>query len=357
MYRRMSWLALALTAFACSSVAAQGKEVVAASWHAPQLASIDHPFQSQTPGEVLGNWGSDLDFDPTFGAGGTTMYFLNYPNENIGLGLRLYTIPGGVGWYLLAKHKIEQSGRWDAVVIKVRPNGVEDKVYRVQTPLQEITDAVIDASTGKFYFSGFAHNPDLPGTDYDFGVTCMDIQSAPQAEHCTGFGSGGNGTAFVEFNLGNGNNDFATRVVVRPNIGLVLSGIADAGADKRVIAIASLYRASGALYAGFGTGGRFTKAINTSTPHAYVNVSDAALSADPDAQTRLYVAGNYSYDDLLHDYDGYVLALNAMTGVLDTSSDGGQCTGQRQTRVGRMVDRQRSQQPDHARPARHRWPL
>ncbi len=318
MCRRIAWLVLTLIGFACSSVAAQWKDAVDAGWHPPQRASIYDPFSSPEPKELLGTLFGDLDLDPAFGNGGVQTYYLDYPSEAIGMGLRVYAMGGGAGWYALAKHK-RQSGYWDAAVIKVRPNGSQDTVYLIQTPLQEITDAVMDASTGKFYFVGNAHNPALPGLDRDFGVTCVDIQSAPQGGPCAGFGSGG--TAFVGFNLGGGGNDYATRVVVRPNIGLILSGVAEWTDHHNLVVTATLYRASGALVPGFGTNGRVVVWMYSEEQHVQFNVFDTALSNGPDAQTRLYIAGNFWVDDP-KDEDGYVIALNAMTGVPDASFDG-----------------------------------
>ena len=160
----------------------------------------------------------------------------------------------------------------------------------------------------------------MPGLDNDFAVTCVDIDSTVDGGSCSGFGNGGSGTTYVAFNLG-GSNDVASRVVVRPNIGLLLVGTAELTDHQDVIAVASLYRASGALVNSFGTNGRFYTALLSNPPlHADVNVFDSALSNDADAQTRLYIAGNFSRDDALRDYDGYVIALKAMTGIIDDAS-------------------------------------
>lgn len=313
--RRRILLAMALAGFTCTSMAAPWTEAVDATWHAPQLAALDSPWPASGMNEPLGSVASDLDFDPDFGTDGEALFYLDYPNAPIGQGLRVYS--NGAGWYALAAHK-RQDGYWDAAVIKVRPNGLQDKVYLVPTPLTRISDAVWDPTTRKFYFAGQGHTPALPGSDADFAVTCVDIDSTADGDTCSGFGNGASGTAYVAFNLGASNHDYATRVLVRPNIGLLLVGTAELTDHQDVVAVASLYRASGAPYAGFGTNGRFHTAILSNPPlHAEVNVFDAALSHDADAETRLYIAGNYSLDDAQHDYDGFVLALKAIEGVKD----------------------------------------
>lgn len=278
----------------------------------PQVAAQAVPWEAHASGPQ-GSLGPALDPDPAFGSGGTALFFLDYPDAPIGNGLRVYSL-GGAGWYVLARHKAE-SGYWDAVVIRVRPNGTQDGIWLIPTPLKEIADAVMDEATGKFYFAGSGKSPLLPGSDRDFAVTCVDIQSVPGGGTCAGFGSAGSaGTAFVGFDLGGGSNDYAQRVVVRPNIGLILIGVTEVTDHRTGIAVASLYRASGALYAGFGTGGKLFLDTGTGTDQAGVNVHDAALSNDPDAQTRLYIAGEYWESDPL-DGHGFVLARNAMTGV------------------------------------------
>ena len=146
-------------------------------------------------------------------------------------------------------------------------------------------------------------------------MTCVDIQSTPNGGTCAGFGSiGSSGTVYVGFDLGGASNDYARRVVVRPNIGLILIGEAEVTDHRIGIAVASLYRASGALYAGFGNGGKLFLDTGSGTDFAGINVHDAALTNEPDALTRLFIAGEYwERDPLIR--KGYILALNAMTGA------------------------------------------
>lgn len=278
----------------------------------PQVAAQAVPWEAHASGPQ-GSLGPALDPDPAFGSGGTALFFLDYPDALIGNGLRVYSL-GGAGWYVLARHKAE-SGYWDAVVIRVRPNGTQDGIWLIPTPLKDIADAVMDEATGKFYFAGSGKSPLLPGSDRDFAVTCVDIQSVPGGGTCAGFGSVGSaGTAFVGFDLGGGGNDYARRVVVRPNIGLILIGVAEFNDIRDAPVMASLYRATGALYAGFGTGGRQVIGWHLPTDQVRIHVNDAALTNDPDAQTRLYFAGDLWVNDPL-DKTGYVIVVNAMTGA------------------------------------------
>ena len=306
-------LALAFAGFACSSVAAPWTKAADPSWHAPQLTA------SGVTG-TLGGSPRDLDPDPAFGYGtGQMTYDLGHANAPREEGLRVYAMAGDAGWYVLARHA-RQDGGWDAVVVQVNPNGEGVDEFLLQTPLWYIEDAVMDPATGKFYFVGSGHNPVLPGDDFDFAVTCMDITIAPDGGPCGGFGV--SGTAWVGFNLGDGNDEMALRVVVRPNIGLILAGMVFHANKTSSVAVASLYRASGALYTSFGTNGRFVHSINTTSPESQANVEGMVLSNDSDAETRVYIAGSYTVDDAHDNTDGYVLALKAMTGVLDTSFSG-----------------------------------
>lgn len=311
MWRIAGWLFLVGVAGGGGCVAAQSIDAATSGWYAPQQGALA-PWQ-QPSGSVP----TDQDFDPAFGTEGKALYFLNYPNAPLGQGLRVYPMDGGAGWYVLARHQ-RVDGNWDAAVIRVRPNGLQDKVFLVPTPLKYINDAAWDTATGKFYFAGAAHPPALPGQDDDFAVTCVDIDSTPDGAVCTGFANGG--TAHVGFNLGGPNNDIATRVLVRPNIGLLLIGTVELSDHKIAVAAASLYRGSGAVFNGFGTNGRFYTSIITNPPlHTDVHVYDATLSNDPDLQTRLYISGDASQNDELSDYIGYVLAVKAMAGVIDTT--------------------------------------
>ena len=311
-------LAVALAGFACSGMAAPGKKASDHTWHAPQLAPSGSSLQTSGVARTLGGSPHDLDPDPNFGYGtGQMVYGLGHANAPREEGLRVYAMDGGAGWYVLTRHQ-RQDGGWDAVVLQVNPSGEAVDEFLVQTPLY-IVDAVMDPDTGKFYFVGSGHPPALPGNDSDFGVICVDITIPPDGGTCADFGTVG--TAWVGFNLGGDNYDGAMRVVVRPNIGLILAGIAF-DANKSYVAVASLYRASGALYTPFGTNGRLVKAINATSPATQSDVEAMVLSNDPDAQARVYIAGSYSVDDAGDNTDGYVLALKAMTGAPDTSFNG-----------------------------------
>lgn len=313
-------LAVALAGFACSGMAAPGKKASDHTWHAPQLAPSGSSLQTSGVARTLGGSPHDLDPDPNFGYGtGQMVYGLGQPNAPRVEVLRVHAMSGGAGWYVLAKHQREDDG-WDAVVLQVNPSGEPVDEFLVQTSLDYIADAVLDPDTGKFYFVGSGHPPALPGNDSDFGVICVDITIPPDGGTCAGFGTGG--TAWIGFDLGGENHEAAARVVVRPNIGLIVGGIAVDQDYKIYVVVASLYRASGALYIPFGTNGRFVQAINTTSPATQSDVEAMVLSNDPDAQTRVYIAGAYMVNDSGANTDGYVLALKAMTGVLDTGFNG-----------------------------------
>lgn len=306
------WLAVALAVLG-GGAWAKGKEAGVAQGapaSAVQPAALEH---------VLAGGATELDPDINFGYGtGQMAYDLGVAGAPFERGLRVHPVTGGAGWYVLAVH-IQADMTEDAVVLQVNPNGEAVDEFRVQTPLSRIADAVMDPVTGKFYFVGTTFNAVLPDPSDDFGVTCVDITIPPDGGPCAGFGV--NGTARIAFDLGGVNSDVPSRVVVRPSIGLLVAGVVSDG-DKQSLAIASLYRATGAMYAPFGTNGRFVKALNASSPESGLRVSAMGLSNDPDEQTRLYVAGTYSIDDTGIDCDGYVVALKAMTGVPEVGFDG-----------------------------------
>ncbi len=306
------WLTAAL-ALLGGGAWAQGRERSAAQGApvpAMQPAALEH---------VLAGGVTELDPDIHFGFGtGQMAYDLGVAGAPFERGLRVHPVTGGAGWYVLAVH-VQADMTEDAVVLQVNPNGEAVDEFRVPTPLSNIADAVMDPATGKFYFVGTTYNVLLPYPSDDFGVTCVDITIPPDGGQCPGFGF--NGTARIAFDLGGTNSDIPYRVVVRPNIGLLVAGVVGDG-NKQSLAIASLYRATGAIYTPFGTNGRYVKALNTSSPESSLQVSAMDLSNDPDAQTRLYVAGTYSVDDAGVDHDGYVVALKAMTGVPEVAFDG-----------------------------------
>lgn len=316
MKRGAAWLAMVTVVVFCAHGETWAQREVDATWHAPMLAASD----SGGGGTLLGGPppGTDLDPDPDFGGTwglGMEAYYLDYPNANIGMGLSVHA--NGAGWYVMAKH--QRTGAYlDAAVIRVRPNGLEDGVWLVPTPMTVINDATYDPVGRRFYFVGRATPPGLPQTD--FAVTCVDIDSPPEPGPCAGFGV--DGTVLIPFNLGGAGNDAATRVVVRPNIGLIVAGTAELTDHREAIAVAALYRATGALVPSFGTGGRYTHFIDNGVWNKFVKVHAMALSNDPDAQARIYIAGDYSVDEALQDYNGYVLALNALSGAPDASFDG-----------------------------------
>ncbi|KAB2897680.1 MAG: hypothetical protein F9K31_11400 [Dokdonella sp.] len=316
MFRRAAWLAMVGCGLLCAHGQARAYADIDAQWHAPMQAVT----AAGGSGALLGGSppGSDLDPDPAFGGAwgvGMAAYYLDYPPANIGMGLSVHSF--GTGWYVMATHQRTDS-YLDVAVIRVRPNGLEDGVWLVPTPMTVINDATYDPVGRRFYFVGRATPPLLSSTD--FAVTCVDIDSPPEPGPCAGFGV--NGTVLIAFDLGGAGNDVATRVVVRPNIGLIVAGTAELTDHREVIAVAALFRATGALVPGFGTGGRYTHFIDNGASNKFVKVQAMALSNDPDAQARIYIAGDYSVDEALTDYDGYVLALNALSGAPDASFDG-----------------------------------
>ncbi len=318
-------LAFAVWALPCAVAHADETPTAAApfyslppsSWYQIVKESIDATHATEIPATPDSSLiPSDLAWDLNFGTGGGyQVFFLDDNNNKEGRGLRVVARPRG-GWYLLGKH-VHGNGTWDAAVVSVNSNGSPQAEFIVPTPMFRLDDATLDPSTGKFYFAGGAKQ--AGSANSDFAVTCVDI-TVGSGGTCAGFGN--SGTAYIAFDRGGNLDDVARRVVVRPNIGVLLGGWAKDATDRYVFAVAALYRSSGALLSRFGNNGKFHTDLDSTLGNVDVNVFDMTLSNDPDSEARLYIAGNYSLNTERKDYDGVVLAVNAWTGQFDTSFNG-----------------------------------
>lgn len=285
------------------------KEAIDATWHPPLSFALETPIMPLA-GEL-----TDLDLDPAFGNGGSAYHAPDFAIPTETVGLKVFPRPESAGWYVLGKDRTGDNPWW-AVVVVVAPNGAAERTIIVPTPMFRLEDATRDSANGRFYFAGGARQPGF--SDSDFAVTCVDIDNGPSGGICDGFGVGTTGTQYIHFDRGGNRDDVARRVISRPNLGVLVAGWAKDGADRYTFAATSLLRGSGGLVTRFGTDGRFTYDMGSIRDNLDVNVFDIALSNDPDASARLFIAGNYSRDVARKNYDGVLLGLNAWNGVLDT---------------------------------------
>lgn len=298
---------LMLTLFAGCTALAQadvGQQTLDAAWQQPQRAT------GLLPSMPLAFDGSgSLTPDLAFGAVGQRAYGMDNANGKEEWALRVFKRAAS-GWWLVGNHWNGSTASWDAAIVQVAaPDGAANAKYWISTPMETLNDVAFDAATNKLYFAGSAKRSGH--TDADMAVTCVDVGATPPVK-CSGFGSAG--TAYVPIDISADKNDGAARVLVRPNIGVLLVGWAQNGADSIAIATAALYRNSGTLVTRFGSGGTYW--IDFAEDET---VDAIALSDDPDAQARLYIGGAHRVSSDPGRVTGYVLALNAWAGQRDAS--------------------------------------
>lgn len=296
-------MTIALACVATAADARDGQAALDATWHPPRLQAAN---PSPQPSDAVG-W-PDLVPDPEFGTGGSNAYALDDANGKEEWAFRVFPRAGG-GWWLTGNHWNGSSGTWDAGIVRVDSNGAGIATYKIATPLASLNDVAFDAATDKLYFAGSATR--VGHSDTDMAVTCIDVGAATPAK-CSGFGT--DGTAYVAFDIASSKNDGAWRVLVRPSLGVLLVGWAQNGASDNAIAAAALYRASGALVTRFGNDGKYWLDFANND-----SVQAIALSNDADTEARLYIAGSFEVPSDPGRMAGYVLALNAWTGLPDTS--------------------------------------
>ena len=268
------------------------------------------------PDGVVGtSIGSDLVIDSTFGDDGFTV--VNY-NDDYGTwdeSVRLRAADGG-GYWLIGFHRPD-TGSDRVAISKLDSAGHLDTSFgtggklAVDTGLTWVRDAVV--VDGRIYIAGvYLLTSSGPSV---MAVACLD--SAGQ--YCAGFG-GAEGTVTIAANAP-GMSSEALRILERDG-SLYAVGTTDPGGGdfghSSAIAIAKLDAATGELDDAFGGGTGPLPGTAVFDPNLYPAGFDYAYAAAFAANGDILIGGS-AQTDATQGSNGYVLALDAATGLLDTN--------------------------------------
>lgn len=316
-------LALSMVVFAGFAL-----DLHAGDWKEAIDATQTHDEPLAPDGSVLP---SDLNFNPSFGNGGMATFSPDTANDYEQAALRVFPfktldVLGGPlpflyvkerGYYVTGVRKRYDTGLYDALIGKVKLDGTADTTFGANgwqaitlPPITSINDSAFDEATGSMYFVGSLA---LGGNPQDFAVRCRNINTG---DPCDGVGS----LTSIAFDLGGSNRDVAQRVIFEPGSGatppyLYVGGYVDSATGWR-IGVVKLDAATGERVTAFGPNGL----RNYLPPIGAQSGSDAnvfSMALAPAAAlggTRLYLAGDVKISADGVNYDGYVLALNPVTG-------------------------------------------
>jgi uncharacterized delta-60 repeat protein len=268
-----------------------------------------------TDGVVGTSIGSDLVIDSTFGEGGFTA--VNY-NDEVGVwdeSVRLRAADGG-GYWLIGFHRPD-TGSDRVAISKLDANGHLNTAFgsggkiAVNTGLTWVRDAVV--IDGRFYIAGvYLLTSSGPSV---MAVACLDSTG----QYCAGFGDA-EGTVTIAANAP-GLSSEALRILERDG-SLYAVGTTDPGGGEfghsSAIAIAKLDSATGELDPTFGGGIGPLPGTAVFNPDLYPDGYDYAYAAAFAANGDILIGGS-AQTDATQASHGYVLALDAATGALDTA--------------------------------------
>lgn len=266
---------------------------------------------------------TDLDLDPAFYGGGLGSYWpASEPlSEEFGLAVAPipYFIPPnfGVHFLALARHEYHPTGstdsRWAAMIVRTTHDGHPVQAWGnngqmlVRTGMNVMDHAAVEITTGRVFFVGSRIHS---GWDWDMWVHCVDINVANGA--CDGWGSGS--ARRIAFDVGGDKFDRAQQVIVDPDGYIFVAGRVETNSGIE-LGVAKLHTATGLPAIGFGVNGRFQVNPSGRNNGRNHNAFAIALSGDTGlGWKKLYVAGNYL--STTGDYDGYVSAFSASTGMV-----------------------------------------
>jgi uncharacterized delta-60 repeat protein len=270
------------------------------------------------PHDVVGiSIGTDLMVDTSFGDAGYTVVNYNDEGGTWDEAVRVIAADDG-GFWLVGFHRTDADA--DRVAIsKLDADGGLDASYGVggkllaPTGVSLVNDAIL--ADGRFYFAGI-HYLDTPGLGI-FGVACVLLDGTP----CPGFGDGGTVTIAVN---APGFNSGAARILQRDGM-LYAIGNTDPGGSSghsSAIAIAKLDATTGALDATFGDGSGPLPGTAVFNPDHHPDGNDYAYAAAFASNGNVLVGGSAQNNDN-QGSDGYVLAFDPATGVLDPAFGAG----------------------------------
>jgi uncharacterized delta-60 repeat protein len=267
------------------------------------------------PNDVVGtSIGTDLTVDRTFGEDGFTV--VSY-NDDYGVwdeSVRIRAADDG-GYWLIGFHR-PSSGDDRVAISKLDADGHIDASFgaggkiAVATGLTWVRDAIV--VEGRFYIAG-VHLLTSSGPSI-MGVACLEADGS----YCAGFGDA-EGTVTIAANEP-GMSSEALRILQRDGALYVVGTTDPGGGDfghSSAIAVAKLEAATGALDETFGDGTGPLPGTAVFDPNLIPAGMDYAYATAFASNGDLLVGGS-AQTDASQGSNGYVLALDATTGALDT---------------------------------------
>ena len=258
--------------------------------------------------------GTDLVVDPTFGDAGYTV--VNY-NDDYGTwdeSVRVRAAADG-GYWLIGFHRPD-SGDDRVAISKLDADGHVDASFgdggkiAVATGLTWVRDAVVADS--RLYIAG-VHLLTSSGPAV-MAIACLESDGS----YCAGFGDA-QGSVTVAANAP-GLSSEAQRILYRDGklyaVGVTDPGTGDSG-HSSAIAVAKLDAATGELDATFGGGSGPLPGTAVFDPELIPAGLDYAYAAAFASNGDVLVGGS-AQTDATQGSDGYVLAVDATSGALDT---------------------------------------
>jgi uncharacterized delta-60 repeat protein len=270
-----------------------------------------------TPYGVVGtSIGADLAIDPSFGEEGFTV--VSY-NDDYGVwdeSVRLRAADDG-GYWLIGFHR-PSSGDDRVAISKLDADGHLDESFgtlgkiAVATGLTWVRDGLV--VDGRLYIAG-VHLLTSSGPSV-MALACLEADGS----YCSGFGDA-QGSVTIAAN-DPGMSSEALRILERDGA-LYLVGTTDPGGGdfghSSAIAVAKVDAATGALDESFGNGTGPLPGTAVIDPDLIPAAMDYAYATAFASNGNLLIGGAAQTDASTNASNGYVLAMDAATGALDTT--------------------------------------
>ncbi len=276
---------------------------------------------------------TDLDLDPNFGiGGGTQIYDFNSGTYTRDWGMRTFyrsELDGSAGGipifhtfgYVAGVHW--HNGTWDVAIGRTDPvtgfvatsTVFPSGKLTLQTTLTEAQDVAFDG-THRLYFTG---QSSLFLFGNAFTTFCFDIDTGAA---CAGFASGSTvGYSYTVFDAPGGDTSrlgsIAHRIVYDPGGYLFIGGESNLSVGMQ-LALTKINAVTGQAVASFGTNGNATYQIEFGDTIDQTLMTMARRPAATPGPDLLYIGGTYKRA-LNGDYEGYISAISATTGVVQAT--------------------------------------
>lgn len=254
-------------------------------------------------------------------AGGAVLVDGNDADGKTERAMRIY--PSVSGYWLAGARSLGGSG-YQAFIASIGTDGTPNLgfgasgVLRAALPFFPL-DVANKPNTNRFYYAGYYQTS--PSADFEFAVYCLE---GTDGTPCSGFGSVTAGLEIYPIDNSGAHNDFVSRIAYHGGrIYLVGTASADSSDDDRDIAIAVADAETGQLLPTFGNRpgrpGTMVFPIDYVTGGTDLAHDVKVTDAGGPGGHRIYILGETQRSTDGNDTDGIVLALNADTGLLDTT--------------------------------------